>query len=372
MQRITTLILSCILLTILVACSSTKEENREATTSKAAIPTQKLKALIIDGQNNHGVFPLTTILMGDYLKETGLFTVDYARTVYIWQGPHFDQEALGVKAENAAILLEKYPLPNDQKTTVVAEPRMDSTFSPDFAAYDVVVSNLGWKAADWPEQTKANFEQYMEDGGGLVVVHAANNSFGDWEAYNKMIGLGGWGGRDVNSGPYVYYNDAGERIDDPVAGPCGSHGPQQDYVMTTRSPEHPIMRGLPEKWLHVYDELYDRLRGPAENMTVLATAYSDKVKNGPPWNKEVSGTGRHEPLLMAINYGQGRVFHSGMGHMGTSMECVGFMTTFQRGAEWAATGKVTQAVPADFPTETATATRVWKGRVALGEDESVK
>jgi len=105
--------------------------------------------------------------------------------------------------------------------------------------------------------------------------------------------------------------------------------------MTTRSPTHPIMKGLPTKWLHVYDELYDRLRGPAENMTVLATAYSDVEKNGPPWDKK---------------------------HMGTSMECVGFMATFQRGAEWVATGKVTQAVPTDFPTETATSTRKWANR----------
>jgi hypothetical protein len=29
---------------------------------------------------------------------------------------------------------------------------------------------------------------------------------------------------------------------------------------------------------------------------------------------------------------------------------VGFMTIFQRGAEWAATGRVTQPVPKDFPT----------------------
>jgi hypothetical protein len=31
------------------------------------------------------------------------------------------------------------------------------------------------------------------------------------------------------------------------------------------------------------------------------------------------------------------------------MHCVGFIVTFQRGAEWAASGNVTQAVPFDFP-----------------------
>jgi hypothetical protein len=39
-----------------------------------------------------------------------------------------------------------------------------------------------------------------------------------------------------------------------------------------------------------------------------------------------------------------------MGHAEYSMQCVGFITTLQRGAEWAATGKVTLPIPSDFPT----------------------
>jgi catechol 2,3-dioxygenase-like lactoylglutathione lyase family enzyme len=94
-------------------------------------------------------------------------------------------------------------------------------------------------------------------------------------------------------------------------------------------------------WMHAPDELYATLRGPGKNMTVLATAYSD------PTN---AGTGHHEPILLVVNYGKGRVFHTVMGHDATGLSCVGFITTFQRGAEWAATGQVTQKVPAGFPT----------------------
>jgi len=57
---------------------------------------------------------------------------------------------------------------------------------------------------------------------------------------------------------------------------------------------------------------------------------------------------------MAIAYGKGRVFHTALGHNNgkdvTAQKCVGFIVTLQRGTEWAATGKVTQKIPADFPT----------------------
>ncbi|MBK8504209.1 MAG: ThuA domain-containing protein [Saprospiraceae bacterium] len=319
-------------------------------------PIEPMKVLIIDGESNHGVWPMTSVMIKDYLEQTGLFTVDFARTHYTWQGLHFDKS---IGLEDITALISMYPIPG-AKTEAVEEPKPDPGFTPNFGTYDLIVNNFGWKASTWPVGTKKAFEEYMRNGGGMVVVHAANNSWGDWDEYNKMIGLGGWGGRSTESGPYVYYNDDGMMVRDPSEGSCGSHGAQQEYVLTTRAPNHPIMMGLPEKWLHTKDELYDRLRGPAENMTVLATAYSDVEKNAPPWAKDVQGTGRHEPLLMAINFGKGRIFHTGLGHMDYSMECVGFITTLQRGAEWAATGRVTQKVPADFPGEKATSSRKWK------------
>jgi uncharacterized protein len=91
------------------------------------------------------------------------------------------------------------------------------------------------------------------------------------------------------------------------------------------------------RWLHARDELYDRLRGPATNVTVLASALS---------TKESGGSGENEPLLMTISFGKGRVFHTALGHNNgkdiTAQRCAGFITTFQRGVEWAATGKVSQ------------------------------
>ncbi len=341
-------ILWSLLVSVVLACGQAPQPSN-------AVP--KIKALIIDGENNHGAWPKTTMMMRDFLLETGLFTVDIERTAYTWQGPHNDASQT---KEVRMQLLAQYPLVG-KETTIVEEPKPDPDFDPDFGAYDVVISNLGWKASTWSAQTRQALVDYVSGGGGLVIVHAANNSFGDWEEYNRMIGVGGWGGRSQATGPYLYYTDEGRLVKDTSAGECGSHGPQMEYLVTIREPAHPITQGLPTTWLHTKDELYDRLRGPAEEVTVLATAYSDVEGNAPPWDPAVKGTGRHEPMLLTVNYGEGRVFHTIMGHTDYSMECVGFITTFVRGAEWSATGQVTQVeVPLDFPTKDATRARPWR------------
>ena len=294
----------------------------------SAPAAEKLKALIIDGQNNHDIWPKSTIMMRQYLENTGLFTVDIARTRTIW------------KAERESAWLPLAGIGDSEKT---AEPQPDPNFHPDFAKYQVVVSNFGWKAAAWSPAARLSFEQYMANGGGLVVVHAADNSWPDWVQFNLMIGLGGWGDRNEKNGPYVYYNNEGQLIRDPSPGPCGQHGPQNEFLITMRDQDHPITKGLPDFWLHTTDECYSHLRGPAENMTILATACD---------SAELKKAGRHEPMLMTINYQKGRVFHTTLGHDLAAFTGVGFITTFLRGTEWAATGAVTQAIPTDFPNKT--------------------
>ncbi len=258
----------------------------------------ELKAVIVDGQNNHN-WKKDTPVLKDILEDCGLFEVSVA--------------------------------------TAPAKGESLEGFAPEFGSYDVVVSN--YNGAEWSEATKEAFVKYVRDGGGLVIVHAADNSFPKWKEYNEMIGLGGWKGRDEKSGPYVYWKD-GHFVTDNSPGKGGTHGKQHAYQVIHRDKEHPITVGLSPKWMHAKDELYSLMRGPAKRMTVLATAWHDP---------EQGGTGRDEPVLFIIRYGKGRVFHTVLGHNEHSMNCVGFAVTLQRGTEWAATGDVTQKAPDSFP-----------------------
>ena len=214
-----------------------------------------------------------------------------------------------------------------------------SAFKPDFSSYDVIV--LNYNGDPWAAGTKAAFDSYVRGGGGVVSYHAADNAFPEWKEYNEMIAVGGWGGRTAEKfGPMVRYRD-GKVVMGNETGPCGRHGARLPFLVTMRDPAHPIANGLPATWLHAADELYDSLCGPAKELTVVGTAHSE------PANK---GTGEEEPMLMTIRFSKGRIFHTTLGHDVAAMQCAGFIATLQRGAEWAATGRVTQKVPTDFPT----------------------
>jgi hypothetical protein len=239
--------------------------------------------------------------------------------------------------------------------TVVTSPAQGqdmSAFTPAFDGYGAVV--MDYEGDDWPETTRRGFVAYVRNGGGLVLLHAADNAFPKWPEFLEMSGVGGWGGRDETWGPKVRWRDGRMVLDSTTSGNA-THPPKHDFVVVTRAPEHPIMKGLPAAWMHASDEIYSQLRGPAKNLQVLATAGADQAKGG---------TGENEPMLMTIQFGKGRVFHNTLGHVGPketapvpSLGSVGYIVTVQRGTEWAATGSVAQKLPADFPTAEHTSIR---------------
>lgn len=290
-----------LLLSILIALSGALGAQTNA---------EELRVLIVTGQNNHH-WPTSSKIVEEMFDHSPLFEAD------IVTSPSRGNDMSG--------------------------------FNPNFHGYDIVC--LDYNGDRWSAKTEASLERYISDGGGLVVFHAADNAFADWPAYNQMIGLGGWGGRNESHGPYVYWQD-GKFVRDASPGKGGGHGRQLEFAVVTRDASHPIMKGLPPQWWHTQDELYHKLRGPAENIKILATAIQ---------SQDTGGTDRHEPVLITTRYGKGRVFHSTLGHVGQnyydSIRDVGFITTLLRGSEWVATGTVTQAIPADYPPATTTSIR---------------
>jgi len=203
-----------------------------------------------------------------------------------------------------------------------------SGFRPSFDETDVIIST--YDGNRWPDDVEEEFESFIAKGGGLVTIHAADNAFTDWKAYNEMIGVGGWGGRDSTAGPYLYLDENGNIVREHSAGRCGYHGDAHNFMVRKRA-HHVITETFPPAWQHPKDELYERLRGPGSNLEVIASAYADPV---------YKGGGREEPVCMVIHYKQGRIFHTTLGHNPQVFADRHFRDLMLRGAEWAATGTI--------------------------------
>jgi len=190
----------------------------------------------------------------------------------------------------------------------------------------------------WPAEVEQSLEKYVSAGGGLIVLHAANNAFLHWAAWNEMIGLG-W--RDKDFGPGLIVVDGKVVTIPPGSGMNPGHGPRHDFQMCVLRRDHPITRGLPKCWLHPSEQLTHGQHGPAIGLTVLTYAYSKDSK-------------QNEPLDWVRSFGKGRIYTTMLGHTwkgeaNPNLEYVGFQTLLARGMEWAASGRVTIPVPTDFP-----------------------
>lgn len=264
-----------------------------------------IRVLIVDGYSNHD-WKQTTTVTKKILQESKLFTVTI--------------------------------------TTAPATTNEDtlSAWNPDFKGYDVVIqntNNIHSKALRWPRRMEEKLEQYVANGGGLYILHSANNAFPHWKEYDKMIGLG-WRAKETGFALEIDSNKKIIRIP-PGEGSNTSHGKRFDALINILN-RHPVNNDFPAQWRTASMELYTNARGPAENITVLSYAFD-------------TTTNKNWPVDWVVKYGKGRVYNSSMGHLWKdeiypiTYRCYGFQTTLIRAVEWLATGKVTYPLPAKFP-----------------------
>lgn len=216
-----------------------------------------------------------------------------------------------------------------------------ATWRPDFSKYDVVIQNYnnGQGGAPWPAPAREAFEHFVQNGGGVFMLHSANNAFPDWDAYNHMIGLG-WRKKDQGTAIEIGPDEKLIRVPSGEGG-GSSHQPRQNRVIH-RLGDDPIHAGMPRAWMTPLIEVYNYTRGPAENLTVFSWAEDPKTQVR--W-----------PIEWSVTYGKGRVYLSSFGHVWhdevdpVDLRCAGFQTILIRSLQWLAQRPVTYPVPADFP-----------------------
>lgn len=184
------------------------------------------------------------------------------------------------------------------------------------ARHDVLVSN--WTPypetrRSWPPDTEAALLDFVRQGGGFVVIHAAACTFQVWPEFQQLIALT-WKADHT------------------------AHGTYHTFKVSIEDRAHPIAQGLAE--FYTTDELYHRMVPMADQpLHVVFKAFSAK---------EQAGTGKYEPVLVCTELGQGRGVNLVLGHDAAAMGA-GFATLLRRSAEWAATGQVTVPPPAIWP-----------------------
>jgi hypothetical protein len=246
-----------------------------------------IRVLITDGHSNHD-WKRTTALVASILRKTGLFSVDVSTA----------------------------PARKD-------DPGWNS-WCPRFSDYDVVIQNyndLGGGAL-WPEPACRAFEKFVRKGGGIFILHSANNAFPQWEEYNRIIGMG-WRPRSYGYALRIAEDGTPIRIP-PGSGNNTWHGSRTDRVIHLMGND-PVHQGMPREWLTPLIEVYTHARGPAENVSVLSWA-------------EEPATHERWPIEWTVRYGKGRVYNSileAMAPDAAAIEVASEIVLAARAAQWA-------------------------------------
>jgi uncharacterized protein len=154
---------------------------------RAAEPasTSKLRLLMLSGANNHD-WKATTPVLKKLYEDSGRFTVEVTENVPALKGA-------------------------------------------DFAKYDAIVFNYTTypdiEGHRWPAATEKAFLDYLRDGHGFVLFHAASTAWNDWPEFGDLIGMT-WQ-KDKASGQNL-----------------SAHGSQHSFAVIITDKQHPVTAGM--------------------------------------------------------------------------------------------------------------------------------
>lgn len=206
--------------------------------------------------------------------------------------------------------------------------------------YDVVLLNYSsrWNYSDekqhlWSPQAFAALYSYVQEGGGLVAYHSSFTWGRDIPEYQRLVGA-------------------------TMQPRFSRRSPPDSFMVELTDREHPVTKGLRRyHWTFTEDMYTNMVFAPDAKVRVLATAYDDASsyapeRAGPKYPAEaytpeklkaMKGINASHPQVWVQDYGKGRVFSITLGHGPDTLAYDGVRSLLMRGAEWAATGKVTIA-----------------------------
>ena len=149
----------------------------------------------------------------------------------------------------------------------------------------------------WPAPVEEALVKLIRGGMGIAIIHSSDNSFPGWKEFEDMVGL-------------LWRTNAEPKAGHDKYGPLTVRITDKQHFVTSGTEDFSTM-----------DELYRDLTKYSDFQT-LAQAFSKDKK-------------RDYPMIMVKTYGQGRVFHTVLGHRPESMKAMGFQRTTVRGVLWA-------------------------------------
>lgn len=152
-------------------------------------------------------------------------------------------------------------------------------------------------------QQEADFERFIQAGGGFVGIHSAADTEYNWGWYGRLVG--------------GYFSDH--------PGINDQHPNVQEGILEIVDGDHPATEFLPERWERT-DEWYS-YRDLFGETNVLMTVDEDSYQGG-------MDMGYH-PIAWFHEYDGGRAFYTGLGHTSESYTEELFLTHLQKGVEYA-------------------------------------